>query len=487
MTDVREFGGDRYILRGGRYQRATAAEAEILRGDSRSVAIKTALADLYGLGNMLRGAVALGVPGAAGQAASDRLFQRAAENFDTSAQLRELRPGPAGQGTAVLDALALIPIGGAGTRATTAQRVRAQLTPAATIAQQQADEAVEAAFRGSTVGAAQAGQVSGMGKFFRNLTTQLDTPRNLSADQFEILETGLWRKVGFEFPTGSLNSEGLYASILANPFLRGAAEPALRRNAATLGELFMRSVDIDPADFPRGMGRGVIGAARRKLGGRFERVADAIGDSGRDLGEIVADIGPSLTRAQRLALAEQGNKVTGRQIMDIRSTLNKALTRAWRGDDQALVNILEDGLQFIDDDIARALQGTDVLPFWRDTQEMWRTFKVLDRPGVIDPNSGDLSLKVLTNRLGDQYRDFFETSPEGLARLTFRNQATRELLEFSRVARSFADAIGDSGTATRSTLQMLATNPKALGKFGVLRHALDAAMLEPDDALALAR
>lgn len=486
MSDVREHDGQSYVLRGGAYKRATAVEAEILRGDQRAVAIKSALADIYGLGNLALGAVfAQPELGGMGNASSERAFTRAAEHAQTGAQIHALRPGASQQGGALLDLLALTPVARGVRGSTAGQRVRQALT-GTNPAQQGADAAVDAAFNGSTVGAAQTGRVKGMGKLYRMVGEKLDSPRSLSADQFEILESGLYKEVGFSFPPGSLNSEQMYASFLSNPFTRAVIEPALRANSATLGNRFISAIGLDPADFPRGVGRGVLSAARQHFSAAFGRVAKAIGP-GRDLSEIAADITPLLTISRRQQLEAAGNIVGGKQLMNIRSKLNASLARAWRGTDEALINRLENAIDFIDQDIGKALAGTDTLPFWRQTQEEYRTFLVTRRPGVISRDTGELSLKTLTGNLEKQYVDFFEAAPGEISAIKLRKESTRELLKFARVARSFTDSLADSGTATRSTLQQLATNPKASLQMKVLSGVLEDGTFTPQRALELSR
>ena len=120
-------------------------------------------------------------------------------------------------------------------------------------------------------------------------------------------------------------------------------------------------------------------------------------------------------------------------------------------------------------------------------ESSWRTFKAFERPGSVDQKTGDLSLKSLTLNLQRQYRTFAEASPDELNTIPLRLESTRNLLKFSRVARSFSDSVADSGTPTRSTLAALAENPKAAVRFRMLAGALEDASRGPEEALAAAR
>jgi hypothetical protein len=128
--------------------------------------------------------------------------------------------------------------------------------------------------------------------------------------------------------------------------------------------------------------------------------------------------------------------------------------------------------------------------FWRDSQEQWRVFKAIDRPGSVDPNTGDVSLKVLTRNLGKQFRDFDEISPSEIDTLPTRLGSTRELMKFARVARTFADSLPNSGTATRGTMRSLLSNTrpaKVLNRMLGLQRNLELATMTPERALELSR
>lgn len=482
MADVRRVGDNAYVLEGGAYRGVTAAEAEALEGDFRQVAIKSALADLRTLGGTVGAALApRGGAGFKGQAIS---------NFATPTEqqtaINTVRPEAGEAGGALIDIAGAILGGGLATRGgrqatgPMAERVAARIA-----AQAEPDDLAGAATFGATsAGAAQAQPVSGFGRLFRLVTDQLDNPKSMSADQFEILDARLWDDVGFEFPPGSLQSEQLYASMLSNPFTRAAIEPTLVANSQRLGQRFISAVGLDPADFPRGFGRGVRSASKQRFRGIFNGLADSI--DGADLSDIAGDLSPFVSRQTRDLLQEGGGEVDGRTLFAIRSKVRKAQERAWNNPDPGQVQLLDDLSETLDNVIGEQLPD-EALATWARTREQYRTFKVLDRPGVISPDTGDISLKSLALRLNDQYDDFADLSPADLSQAQFLNAETGELLKFARVARSFADSISDSGTATRSTLQALASNPKAGAKMTILRHALEAGSRGPDETLELVR
>ena len=487
MARTTEFNGQFYVRRQGGWARADEAEAEILRGDPRAVAVKAAVADIYGLGNLVKGFTLGSVQ--RGRApmvedAQDAAFASAVKNFQQGAEIHDLRPGPAGQGSALIEIASLFPAARLGRMS---QRVAGRIAPQGKIAAGQSDAAVDRAFGASSVGAAQGEPVKGMGKFFRSMTDNLDDPRHLSPDQYDILESGLWDEVGFEFPMMSLNNEQSYASILSNPLLNRDILPSLFRNSQQLSGRYAEAIGLDPAQFPRGFGRRMVRAGDQHFATEFrgfERALDAAAPDGLDLAAIADDIKPFMQRELR-AVLDEDTIVDGRTLFEVRSRLNNdVLPRLWRGDDVTAVQLVEDSLNSIDN-IIRDTMPAKNMARWRQVQQQYRTFLTTKRPGVIDRTTGELSLKSLAIQLEKQYPAFARTPAAGLDSLGL-SPSTTDLLKFARVARSFSDSLADSGTATRSIMSVL-NNPKASMKFGVMRHSLDQVSLTPQQALELAR
>jgi len=473
------------VLRDGRYQRTTAEEADILDGDTTGVAIKSALASLQGFAHLAATAELAPVTGLptdrGGQfrkMVQDQIGE-AGQHLARSAQMNELRPDAADKVTGVTNVLDIMTGGlfvpgrkaGAEVAQTAAERVAARIT------EQAADSP---GFGPTSAGAAQVGPVKPIGKLYRAITDRLSNGPQLNADQFDILETKLWEQVGFEFPPGSLDDPGLFASYLSNPFTRQVIEPYLVENSAKLGNKFIRALGLSPDDYPRGFSRGVLSAARKKQGQGFKQIGEMI-EGPIDVGFLDDALRAQLSRADRELLEETGGLLPGPQAMTVRSHLNTRMAKAWGNPDQTLALKLEEAVADMDGLITQGL-GKDGVKQWRKLQEQWRTRMTLDRPGTIDAK-GNLSLKNLNRNLERQYRDFAESAPSQLDEIPLVMNETRELLKFSRVARSFEDSISDSGTATRSTLQTLATNPKFAFVSKGLAHALEDGSRTPAEAL----
>lgn len=494
MSDVREHNGQQYVLSGTGYRRITPEEAEILSGDYRSVAIKSALSDIGAAMGMMGKVGYSALPGETADFMADTMGYLGGLSAQEGQPIRSVRSETA-IGGEVLTEAGFSLIGGGMAKLFAPRRAGSLVDDVQRGIARNMDDAAPlpaatpppgSGFGASSAGAAATGEkVRGMGKLFRWVTDHLDDPRSLSADQFEILQTRLWDDVGFEFPPGSLNAEGLYATFLSNPITHATIAPYLARNSRKLGERFIKAVGLDPADFPQGFGRGVQAAAKERFRGLFNGFADQIDSA--DLSGIADDLAPFMRREMRQKLQTGSGTVTGRDLFNIRSTIRAAQDRVWKNPDEAAIVLLDDLSEQLDDIIEAGL-GSDQVAKWARVREQYRTFKVLERPGVIAADSGDLSLKSLALQLQKQYDEMALLSPEDLSKAQFLNPETGELLKFARVARSFADSIADSGTATRSMSQALAEGGvSAAGRFTILRHALEQGALTPEDALFLAQ
>ena len=442
-----------------------------MQGSPAEVALKSTLALLAGAANFI----------GAGQAAemdevgaSEAFMQRAGERLGEFGEYNRLRPGPAQNPLLALDATV-----GAG--AVSAAR-RAPQEAAESLAQRSvrkiAENTAEEGFGGSTVGAAQRGPVRGVQKWLQRVQETLDEPRKFSPDQADILESKLWQEVDFEFPPASLNSEQFYATALSGPGTRAHLEPFLARNGLKLGEKMAAATGAELG--PRGFGRGMIRQARRNTGEKFQQVGKWI-DRGHDLSENaeVANRMLSPLARERLDLTN----LSGQQLLHVRSQANKKLTKFWNSGLEPEATAAEMLIADIDNIIKDQLTG-EQLKFWQSAREQWRVYKAFERPGVVDKNTGELSLKSLTNALEKQFPDFFEVGPTEIDAIRLVNKETKDLLKFARVARSFSDALPDSGTATRSWINLLGDR-QALARQLVLGRNLRDLARTPEEALAL--
>lgn len=497
MADVREHNGEYYVLSNRGYTRATPEQAAVMSGSNRAVAIKSALATLYGFGNIVK--AGLPVPDSFGEP-NRQALSSAGENMGEAALIQQMRPQQAATGEGLIDALLTGVTGGGALLARKggqklSSKVAYKIMDAADDlppGTSYADDLFGGTTFGSdSVGAAATGQpVGGLGKVFRTVTDLLDTPKGLSADQYDVLASGLAQKTGFEFPPGVFNSNELFATFMSNPATRQVIQPTLDANAYKFGAKFITALGLDPADYPRGFGRSVIRDVKTKIfRPGFKRIASEVGD--QDFTDLAEAASPFLRPTQRASMiARQGDDVTmqlsGEQVMRLRSQLNKRLAAAWKAGDAETADTIEDLIMQVDARIGSAL-GPDSLKDWRTLQEQYRTYLAVKRAGSIDPNTDDLSIKSLVRNLGKQYEEFDELGPDDIARMTFQSEKTRELLEFGRVARLFQDAIGDSGTATRSFGMALAGGKKSVGNLALLRYALEYGAISPEDALRLAQ
>lgn len=474
MAETRQVGDDWYALSSEGWRRVPETDAAILQGPANRQALKASVAALAGVTELFGGAAIA----PQNMQVAEGARTEAGRQFGIAGDIARVRPEALAPVSQLLDALDIAAPLAAGGRAAT-RRVMGQVADAMPVGR----GGPPGGFGASSAGAAQAGPVRGVGRWLRGIDTALDEPRRFSADQAEVIESGLYRDVGFEFPPGSMNSAELYGNILTNPLLKGAADPFLARNAATLTDNLARAMFLDPADYPRGFSRGMVSNARRTLGQRFDRVRDAI-DGTFDLSadaELINRYVPARLRTQWGDLTE----LNGGQLMRVRSQLNKSLDRIWNSGADDVAIAVQNVIDGIDDQVADGLaDAPGMLDFWADTREAWRTFKSFDRPGVVNRDTGEISLKGLVNALEKQYDDFAAVSPTEIDELPTRLDATRDLMKFARVSRLFGDSLPNSGTPTRSFLQSV-TSGKDLLRFMMLRRNLEDIAISPEDALAL--
>lgn len=482
--------GQQYVKQGGTWRAATPDEVELLSMGPREVAFKSAMLQAAGLKDLfVSGFEAFG-PGGVNQR-SRTAFEQSMQSFAENEAMRVVRPEPVMAGERLLEIpLWLAGLGSASKARPGSMASRVGSKIAAEVGDQTDDVARRSmpgfapTFGQTSAGAAQVGgtkvEPSTAGKFLRFVNRALDEPRALSADQFDIIDSGLYKNTGFVFPKAWMLGKNMYGMFNSNALLYPAIARDLASNARTLGVKAIRGLGLDPADFQRGFSRGVVGRARKTIGGRFNAVRESFDGVG-DISEIADDVAKYLRADVRRIYDRKGwDALDGGDLFSIRSRLNKRISQAWKLGEDVLG---EDIQRLVDqlDDIIRSNPGVNAAD-WDDARELWRTFMAFERPGVIDVESGEVSLKGLVNALGKQYRDFAELGPTELKDIPLRLQETRELLEYARVARSFVDALPDSGTASRSAANL--SKQDVARTFG-LRWMLDELPDDPQKALQM--
>jgi hypothetical protein len=333
-----------------------------------------------------------------------------------------------------------------------------------------------AAFGEDSVGAAAQG---GLFQFLKNQPVLRETLEGLedfigvksplSPDQQLLLDSGNAERLGFKWLPGQREGNQVMSEALSSsPFIRDAFEPILAQNAQNLGARVMRALNLNPK---QGFGRDVLQQGRDSVGGMFDDVAKNLPDVtlSDDVVKALDDVlTPAEVRAYGVEPAQKGIERTlqagGRDLMELRKQLADAATnRATREGQDKVQRTMSQAVDRIDEIIDDALEAagkTDTRRVWQEAKLRWRVQRAMERPGVVTTD-GDVSLKKLNNSLQREFESEYGRSlfaPKDMI------PDVRDLLDYSRLARSFESNLGDSGTATRAAIIQLFTNPKSYAK-----------------------
>ena len=151
-----------------------------------------------------------------------------------------------------------------------------------------------------------------------------------------------------------------------------------------------------------------------------------------------------------------GKDITGVQYNDWQSQLGKIARSKLRGanSDPNFAFAMSEVKAALDDAAAAAMPKDQKAAFDL-AKRQWRNLVMLEKPGVLNEQSGNVSGKVLSNTLTRQDRTGFRLGKNA-----------SDLYDMARFYRAFPDAIGDSGTATRMSLPYLMSTANISGLGG---------------------
>lgn len=322
----------------------------------------------------------------------------------------------------------------------------------------------DAALTGAAIGAAEgtspvggaAGGVAGYGA--GRLLSRVISPvgRSITETQQRLVDRA--RRIGMSVKpsqaTGSPFLERLEASMESSAITAGAFARRGARNQATANRLAARAI----GETSDSLNADVMGRAAKRIGDRFDELTrDATVKLDDDfitaLGNIEAktsgtwvknsSIDDVIERALKEAAEAPDNAISARRYQDIRSQIGKAARSNLRGEnsDPETAFALFDIQEALDDALSRSL-GDDARQAFAQAREQWRILSLLERPGVVNTSSGDVSLRRLANSLRTKDK-------RGFAR--GRNRS--DLYDAARFAQGFRQ-YPDSGTAGRLSLPM---------------------------------
>jgi len=128
---------------------------------------------------------------------------------------------------------------------------------------------------------------------------------------------------------------------------------------------------------------------------------------------------------------------TPKRYQEIYSGLGKDLDKAAKAGDGHRVQLYRDMRQSLDDLIDR--KRFLMAPEYKEARGLYKAKKLIQKPGVLNSGSGDVSALKLGNRLNRDIKGYVEGGIDS------------ELYNLARVSQDMKSNIGDSGTAIRSS------------------------------------
>jgi hypothetical protein len=296
-----------------------------------------------------------------------------------------------------------------------------------------------------------------LGQRLGNLLTNRAAPRLTSAQQTALQgadELGFRTTAGVR--TGSQALQRAEAALESRPFTSGPIDRIRDANQTRANQIVAESIgEIDDV-----VDSSTLNRAFTRIGGVFERVAKetpdrvlSADDSAR-LGQFVsglADEFDGLTNRPVLKdpliqqfqnLVSRGS-ATGRQLQTLTSKLgrkaNTQMTSA--AGDRELGNALLQTKEAVDDLIQRGLSEAEQEAF-AQARSQWRNLMLLlSRQNNVNPSTGNVNLNAIASTLqrGDRFG-------------FLRGNNNSPLNQAARFGQAFRPIVGDSGTATRSSL-----------------------------------
>ncbi len=307
---------------------------------------------------------------------------------------------------------------------------------------------------------------------FKKSALDFMSPEALSPDQKAMIPVG--DRLGFKFFPGQKEGmRGLRRLASSDPIIEGAFAGEYQANRQGLRRAAARSIGVQADDFSRDM----LGATADRTNATFEALADEIGPS--TLPDTLADkierVRPS---EQFIDITEEGT-LDGRGLLQLKTQMETIARNAWQKPGEAAKAEFAEGVA---NDIVELIQGKlsgESQNTWKIAKQEWKNLKVLESPNVLNA-AGEVNVLTLNTRLDKFYGATFRrqlTGEEG--RRAGLSPATRDLMDWARLGAQFADNFPNSGTALRSRLVRLVTDPKELYKSVALRMAIEAAIKAP--------
>jgi hypothetical protein len=264
--------------------------------------------------------------------------------------------------------------------------------------------------------------------------------------------------------TGSLPLQQLEATAKSTPFTSGLFEPYMQANQATINRLAAESIGESGEEITGDM-----------LANAADRIGKIYDDFGRNIAEVPVDEGQLLAFMDGASVdaerylnnyfkrfpALDDGLITGEQAGRLRQIVQKDIRNAWRNN-PGVAEDLQDFQVIITDSIENSSPGAKEA--LRGAGSQWRNLKALESGKVV--TKGNVNARSLDTQLRKLDKGGY-----------LRGRSKSDYYDAIRAASQFGDVVGDSGTATRSWMGMLAQDPQAALVGGLtLRPATEAYM-----------
>ena len=303
-------------------------------------------------------------------------------------------------------------------------------------------------------------------------------PGELSADQRAILP--LADEIGWKFLPGQREGNTFASELaLSDPIVRDAFAFELDWNGAILNNRAAKALGRESGqDF----GDNFLVETGEILSQEFEDIQNLIkpikfsGDNnqlrkrletlaGDYADELDLDPGNIASRDILRQLARDLDSIDGQTFQRLHSRWRDRAARERKGPDPEGNQIADLYLKAVDElDQAMIRSGNDEVLKTRysTVRERWRMLKVMERPGVLDRQTGNFNPVVAANAFKREFGNQFRRQGGRSV-----SKATSELFDVVQVARRFKDTLGNSGSASRYALQDLTSPKKLAGKIAI--------------------
>lgn len=248
--------------------------------------------------------------------------------------------------------------------------------------------------------------------------------------------------------TGNDAVRRVEAGFKSNPLTSPPFDDVRATNQKTLNRLFAKTLGL--GDDVNELTPSVLGEVDDTLGKAFNTFGKKIGSVDVDGGlgqriQAIRKTEPFMEFADDLL-----TNVSGKDLMTLRSNLNKAMGKAWRDGDTIKGDYIEDTIKQIDGLVDTVVTPADRAAF-RDAQQKWRMFVTIQKGKAVS-EMGNVNPTSMSSALGKNYKHDYR-----LGKVS--DPVLMDAFDANRVALMGRDIVGDSGTATRLGFLGLLRNP----------------------------